>query len=86
MMGDLTLFDALPPFDGIPIYESQFVPLHRIYPPTGAVMADRLCVRIEGRLYFHPQRLAELQAALARPPAPSHDELARWADDGGPTP
>lgn len=85
MMGDLTLLELLA-MRGIPVFESNLIPLHRIYPPTGAVMENRLCVRVAGRMYFHPQRLAEFKAALLRPPAPSHEDLARWADDGGATP
>ena len=41
-----------------------------------------LCVRIDGVLHFHPQRMAEVRAALANP-QPSRAEFARWADDGG---
>lgn len=72
---------------GIPVHVSSLIPLHRSYPPTGAVMADRLCVRTGGRLIFHPQRFAEFKAALAREAAgttpPSAGEFARWDDDGG---
>jgi hypothetical protein len=72
---------------GTPLEVSPLIPLHVTYPPTGAVMADRLCMRVAGRLYFHPQRLAELKAAIARQDAgvspPSASDLVRWDDDGG---
>lgn len=76
--------DVFAALRGILVHESQFVPLTRTYRPTGAVMADVACVRIDGRLYFHPQRLAEFRAALARPPAATAQDIARWLDDGGP--
>lgn len=76
--------EAIAALRGIPVHESRFVPLTRTYRPTGAVMADVACVRIDGRLYFHPQRLEELRAAMARPPSATAQDLARWHDDGGP--
>jgi hypothetical protein len=77
------LLDTLAAFHAsIPIHVSKLVPLHRHYAPTGAVMADVACVRVGDRLYFHPQRLAELRAVLANP-RPTAGEFARWDDDGG---
>lgn len=65
-----------------PIEVSELVPLHRTYAPTGAVMSDVAYVRIGERLLFHPQRFAELRAAMANP-GPGGAALARWDDDGG---
>lgn len=73
------------PSDAIPFWVSDHIPLHRIYRPTGAVMGNAGAAVIEGRLYIHPDRLAEMQRALANPqPAPT--EFARWSDDGGRAP
>lgn len=65
----------------IPFVVDEDVSLTKPYPPTGARI-DIMCVRIGGRLHFHPRRLAELQAAL-RSTQPTTAELGRWADDGG---
>lgn len=75
---------GVPP-DAIPFEVSDRVPLHRIYRPTGAVMAIAGAVMVGGRLHMHPDRLAELKAALANP-QPTATEVARWADDGGAAP
>ena len=67
---------------GIAYHVSEMVPLHRRYPPTGAVMAEVACIRVGDRLVFHPQRLAELRAAIANP-RPTSADIGRWTDDGG---
>jgi hypothetical protein len=78
--------DAIGPLIGIPIIENNLIPLHSIYAPTGAVMADRLGVLMDGKLYMHPVRFAQLIAARARPPGPDSADIARWSDDGGTAP
>jgi hypothetical protein len=75
---------------GFPVEISELVPLTRTYRPTGAAMADVICVRLPGgRVLFHPQRLDEMRAAFSAylvNPKPTTGELARWADDGGAAP
>ena len=81
-MSDALRFMLAHPPGAMTFQVSELVPLHRHYAPTGAVMADVACVRLDGRLYFHPQRIAELKAWVANP-QPAAGELARWDDDGG---
>lgn len=73
------LFAAHP--SRMPFIVDPDVPLFTRYAPTGCPIAVA-CVRIGDALHFHPDRLAELRAALSRP-LPTSRELARWADDGG---
>lgn len=54
------------------------IPLTRIDPATGATLSV-LCVRIDGALHFHPQRMREVLAELRE----RDRAFARWADDGG---
>lgn len=66
---------------GLPFVINPFIPLTKTDPETGEVR-PLLCVRIDGVLHFHPQRIAEVRAALANP-QPARRDLERWADDGG---
>ena len=84
-MGDLAgqasvftmLLGAVP--GGLPFYVDKHLPLTRVDPDTGREV-DVLCVRIGGKLVFHPDRLDMVKAEIAwRDSA----HLARWADDGG---
>lgn len=84
-MSDVLRYLLGAPVAAIPLEVSNLVPLHRVYRPTGAVMANAGVAFIGGRLLVHPERLAEMRRALANP-QPSAAEVARWADDGGATP
>jgi hypothetical protein len=66
------------PINGVIIVEDEHVPLTSRDPSTGKVR-DLLCLKIDGRLHFHPTRLAMVSAALAR----QDTAIDRWADDGG---
>jgi hypothetical protein len=65
----------------LPFVINPNIPLTKTDPVTGEVR-QLLCVKIDGVLHFHPDRMADVRAALANP-QPSRLDLERWADDGG---